>query len=351
MKDENTNETRQTARLFTTALTALICLITLLVYVDISYPNPDQARMSVHTMLEFTAHRPFVTRALLPLIAAPVAQLLPGVIVKIGMANPAIGGAMTALDPGYPAQALAVLIVMYACLLAWVAGLRSLMQTLQVNRLSSELGSLAAPLTLLAFGYSKTYDLATMAAFTWCLALLAQDDREDRYLIAFTLASIAKETAVLLIPLYWLTRRRADGLILQIELYIVSRSILFLATVNNPGATAEGHLSEFIAYLGHPHALPSTALALAILLVVFWRWQSKPLFLRQAFLVLAPPLLVLHLLVGFPFEVRVFLEVWPIVMLLMLHPRAYDQPTRSKPVGAGLPAGHVVADPGSGLGQ
>lgn len=347
---ENRDDRPQTTRLVPDpfpAAVVIFCLVALLTYVILAYPEHRDPRTALDRMVEFTAYRPFVTRALLPMIARPLAVILPDALVEFGAINPALGRAMTALSDDHPAHALAVLIVMFAFLLAWVAGLRRLMRALHINRLSLDLLTLAAPWTLLAFVlYPQIYDLATLAVFTWALAILAEGN-DDLYLVIFLLATIARETAILLIPLYWITRRQLPGVVMQLGLYGAIRSIILLYLVNNPGVTAEMHLVDFILRLSHPHAVPSTLLALSIGVAVLWRWPGKPLFLRHAFLVMIPALTVLHFLVGYPFEVRMFLEVWPVVMLLLLHPRAYE---RSEFSGSGLSAGHAAADPGSGVG-
>ena len=50
--------------------------------------------------------------------------------------------------------------------------------------------------------------------------------------------------------------------------------------------------------------------------LVLYDWKKKPVFLLSDFLVLGPGLLMLHFLIGYPYEVRVFAEAFPAGYLL-----------------------------------
>jgi hypothetical protein len=51
-------------------------------------------------------------------------------------------------------------------------------------------------------------------------------------------------------------------------------------------------------------------------------WKEKPLFLRMAVSLILPIQFVIHLLMGIPFEVRVFVEIAPVILVLASYPRA-----------------------------
>jgi len=67
---------------------------------------------------------------------------------------------------------------------------------------------------------------------------------------------------------------------------------------------------------------PIMLFLLMVLITLTWhrvarRWKEKPEFLRSALFVLLPLQMILYLMVGNAFEVRVFAEVYPVVWALM----------------------------------
>jgi hypothetical protein len=69
-----------------------------------------------------------------------------------------------------------------------------------------------------------------------------------------------------------------------------------------------------------PLSLVYWGAALTIIVVmVAYRWRHKPKFMRVALAIL-PIFLVLYVFWGYPLEIRVMLEVYPIVAILMLPP-------------------------------
>jgi hypothetical protein len=47
------------------------------------------------------------------------------------------------------------------------------------------------------------------------------------------------------------------------------------------------------------------------------RWREHPYFVRVAFVVLLPALLGVYLVVGWPYEIRVFAEAWTVVWMMV----------------------------------
>jgi hypothetical protein len=58
-------------------------------------------------------------------------------------------------------------------------------------------------------------------------------------------------------------------------------------------------------------------LLMGVTLVGLWRWHQKPIFLRDAFVVLAPALALMGVTVGWIDEIRAYYEVYPVVVLLV----------------------------------
>jgi len=63
--------------------------------------------------------------------------------------------------------------------------------------------------------------------------------------------------------------------------------------------------------------------------LVMYRWKEKPEFLRSAFVVLGPGVLILHFLIGYPYEVRVFAEAFPPAYLLAVFMQVVPKSVRA----------------------
>lgn len=101
--------------------------------------------------------------------------------------------------------------------------------------------------------------------------------------------------------------------------YLALRAIF----ADNPGAPAwvEPGLN-LLRFYNHP---ARTLLHLAGTEVVLWMvakdWTQKPALLRTAFIVMAPILTAFYLVLGQAFELRVFFEIYPVIVLLVVPAR------------------------------
>jgi hypothetical protein len=274
--------------------------------------NWDYPRTSLQGMLEGTAHRPFVTRALVPLVARIITELLP-----VGARE-------------------VVSALMFLSLLGFVWALRHLAHTfwppsarLDAALLLSLLGQ--APLM---FAYRMIYDFTTLFLFTLCLALMARE-RWAAFLAVYAVSCVNRETTVL-IPAVFLAvcydrlpvRRLAALAVAQAIIFLAIRGALTWQFRDNPGGNFE--FSLFFQLLIYAHMpLESAAhalLAAAALMLVVYGFRRKPRFLRRAFIVLAPALLALYLLFGNPWEIRAFYELYPVSFLLAWKPGWLEAP-------------------------
>jgi hypothetical protein len=162
-----------------------------------------------------------------------------------------------------------------------------------------------------------------MTVFLFCLAFyLLASRRFDLYYILFPFVVLHRETSVLLILLFALYARRHHthilGLVYQLFTFGVIR---FLLGMTFAGAEGSGNLYYLFLYdvMGVYLQTPAvwiTALLLALAgIVIAARWKDYDPFLRCA-LLLFPVQIILHLLVGNPFEVRVMAESFPIFWLM-----------------------------------
>src|SRR5262249_54344419 len=105
---------------------------------------------------------------------------------------------------------------------------------------------------------------------------------------------------------------------LQLVVYASIRLGIMLKFQNNPGEIIENHLFEHLQFIQARPFLVFAYLIYIVFMAIAVRkdWKKKPLFLREALLILTPTMLMLYLLGGYPFELRVFYEIYPIIFLL-----------------------------------
>jgi hypothetical protein len=174
--------------------------------------------------------------------------------------------------------------------------------------------------------YNCLYDPGTLFTFAWAVWLLAAR-RTGLFYVAFGLAALNKETAVLLVPVFlthaW-TRlstagRLTHGFVL-LALFCAIKFGLHWIYRDNPGAVVEFTLFNHNAsLLGRPGVLLYMAAVLGPLLVfALAGWREKPGLLRQGFLFVFLGQLGLAIFFGFLDELRVFYESLVFLSLLAL---------------------------------
>jgi hypothetical protein len=176
---------------------------------------------------------------------------------------------------------------------------------------------------------SKVYDVATPAFFALSLWALARR-RYWLFYLLFPLATLNRETTFLLSAFYVvyffngpISRRHwFYGCVYQGAVYILIRLVTMAAFTHLPGA-------PFI--LSWRHVLTVYAanypLTLAFALCLGWigyltlrGWKQKPLFLRTALSIIFPIQFILHIFMGWPYEIRVFAESLPLITVLAAYP-------------------------------
>lgn len=173
-------------------------------------------------------------------------------------------------------------------------------------------------------GNAKVYDIPSAFFFTLSLALLARD-KVTAYLLLFPIATLNKETTVLL-SLFWAitffnkTNRFqfiAQG-IYQVVVFVVIRWILTSLFADLPGSSFLWMPAENLAAIINSPvdaALLLAGFGIAIYMAVKG-WNDKPSFLRTAFLVIFPLQVIQHVTVGILWEIRVYAECFSIVFLV-----------------------------------
>jgi hypothetical protein len=287
-------------------------------------------------LLEGTAERPYVYRQLMPLLARSLSPVIPQALAEMLSSAPfPIRKTFEALsEGGYHRAAAVVLTLIFFSLVGFAYAQRYFLTTLGLTSSSEQLSlPLLAQVMILPFTifFGYIYDLPQVLLLTLCLAFLLER-RWPGYFIALALASLNKETTVLVIPVfiiyYWsrLPRRTFITLLLaQGGVYAVLRFVLLYLYRDNPGTpmliTLRMHYEQYVAY---PPSVLITLVFFAPLIYLMLRgWKHKHPFLRAGF-VMFVMLLGLFFLAGMPVEFRVFLDALPVIAALIYMPPIVD---------------------------
>ena len=262
----------------------------------------QEPRLSLTDLMAGTAHRPFVHRVFVPAVVRLAMMVAP-----------------------LPAEVYAAGLI-YLFFVGFVLSMERLARHFWPLPIIPQVVALAAlpalgPLTLT---HKHVYDIGTLFFFTLSLEEMAQR-RWGRFLLAFTLSCLNKETALLLTLIFgacfWTVLDRARFwrlTLLQLGIYLALRAVLIWVFRDNPGGEVEYRLGDQLASIINSPAATAAqwVFGLFVLRLISWRWAAKPAFLRRAAWAVTPPLLVLYGLFGYPFEIRVFYEAFPILFLL-----------------------------------
>lgn len=173
----------------------------------------------------------------------------------------------------------------------------------------------------------QIYDMATTMSFALCFALLAQKKYWLFYLV-FPVAVLNRETAFLLTIFFFVygifhipRHHLMFGSVYQVIAYVLIRLRIMSMFAHTPGSvfwlTWNHVLSEYGTQTLRTARLLSVVVILLIL--VFRKWSEKPEFLRIAFFAIFPMQIALHLMLGLPYEIRVFLESIPVLTCLITY--------------------------------
>jgi hypothetical protein len=220
---------------------------------------------------------------------------------------------------------------MLASLVGFAAAMRALCGSLYdaSDRTAAMAALMALAIVPVFFGpFSRQiYDFTTLWSFALGLLLMAQR-RWPAYFVLFAVATVNKETSVLLMlvfaahfirdrrmPLPDLIRR----LLIQAAIFIVIRGVIAFVFRNNAGGVVEINWANHNQQvLMHPSMMARRLpLLIAAAGVGMWGWRHKAPLLRDAFVVLAPVLLVMGVTVGQVDEIRAYYEIYPVVVLMV----------------------------------
>lgn len=281
----------------------LFVTVAIALWASVHFLGPDKLVMDeIITSANF--HRPWVYRALIPILARALSFVMP-------------------LD-----WAIVLLVTLSG--VGFYHALRKLASVFYpiTNRMELYLlGSVFAGLFLF-WGYFTIYDLATACLFTMGLYYIYQYDFH-RFIFVFVLACLNKETAILLVLLWFirLNGLKWRGFFHQLVysyapawFYLLISMQIRLYFHDNPGSTLWLEPLQNLQRFTADPARTALHLAATLLILgfVFRGWNHKPLFLRLAFVVFAPLLFAAYIVMGQAYEVRIFWELYPVLVLLVV---------------------------------
>lgn len=241
------------------------------------------ASLPLSYWLHYT-QKPFVFRALIPLLGdSPIGILVVTALFGIGLG----------------------LAMIYAYKRYWVQSLRN-----DISLIIS-----FSLVTLIITRYSNYYDFAS-AFFMLVMLLLWMEKKTLIFLLVFALASLNRETAILIVPVLFLFRR-SNALWVSILLFALIRFTLADVYADAGGQAmyvqVAKNISIHLKYWYVSIILLSFSLYLAV--IVF----RKALTIRpEIFLyitIITPSLFAIYIVFGYAFEIRVFAEVLPMLFM------------------------------------
>jgi hypothetical protein len=283
-----------------------------------------------------TAERPYTYRVLVPFLTKVIAPIIPNGIVRAFRDLPSpIRNTFEVLRQGsYDREAVVALTLMFLSLVGFAYAEKNFLKQLGARSEEQFLLPFFAQLLILPFSllFGYFYDLPQIFLVTITLNLMLQA-RWTAYLVMFALASLNKETTILLVVIFViydiqrLPRNKFLELLgMQTIIFGLVRGSLLYLYRNNAGTQAFFTVSDhYRQYAVQPALLLYTLLFFVVLGILIARsWNRQHPFLQAS---LALPLLILGLffISGMPMEFRVFLDSLPVLALLLVSPRTKAQ--------------------------
>ncbi|HEU4322754.1 MAG TPA: hypothetical protein VFS21_06355 [Roseiflexaceae bacterium] len=273
------------------------------------FPWRDMHSPQAEFFIQETTHRPFAYRVLLPVMTELARLFVP-------------------LDPMVYQGVL-----MFVFFVGFTVALRTLAQTFWApSRALDYLVLFSIPLAIpLSLDHQHTYDLPLACLFTWGIVWIAQK-KWVPFLFCYTIACFNKETTLFLTVIFavcWGQRYNSRQfwrlLAMQLSIYAIIRVSLMYIFRHNPGTLIGYNLPyHVVAFQLYPvKSLVYLANLVLVGALIGNRLRDKPLFLRKALFSTLPFMLIMYVFSGYPFEIRIFYEVYALLLLLCLPPRLF----------------------------
>ena len=292
-------------------------------------------------MINGEGHKPYVTRALVPLMTRVAMGLMPMFTEEDAPQEdaqeitepraslqmlPWLNRVFPKNHSAYPRAV--TLCIVYGFLLGYVVAMRKLSEQLfpdiEAMRWFMPLIGLGV-VPAFSWPFQYIYDFSTLALSTACFYCIYT--RNFRwYLLWFLLATLNKETSIFILfffALWFHAKLPAPQyrfwLCMQGLMYALTKAALMVAYSDNPGGFMESHMGAVLNKDLFLNANSFRILGMAgIFFLLSHGWQQKPAFAKTA-LWFIPVYAVLYILFGNPGEYRICFDMLPLFTLLAGH--------------------------------
>ncbi|MBI5471229.1 MAG: hypothetical protein HY961_02675 [Ignavibacteriae bacterium] len=296
------------------------------------------------------AHKPYVQRALIPILTRSVYSIIPentwSSLEENLLAYPKVGKELARLgwENEFLAEYMIALTFAFLALTAFPFVVRGLWDHLyetadSVKAMVPILTLLLLP-TLFSSGPHYIYDFPALLFFTLGFLLLLKR-RWTIYYPIFIIGCINKETIIILTLAYVIVCGKTEArgklalhLGLQMAAYLIIKTAISYAFRANPGSAMEFHVFGNIHILLLGYDWSSVLIVGITAALLFHDFHTKPELLRRS-LILVAVFGALVFFFGVIPELRAFYEVVPIVAFLGLHTIFFSylrQPYRIKQI-------------------
>jgi hypothetical protein len=321
------NKFREIIYYITTAAVAGGVLIMFVIFPGINDNTPSMFGDTIYG----TAHKPYVYRTLLPSAVRVLSSVVPN-NVRTSLSD--------RIETNIPLKKLFIklkwekelaveysiaMLLMFLSLWGFALAIRYFFQLLYGTSpwFSSSVSLLALIGLPPMFQYTSfVYDFPLLFLYTLGLIFLYKQDWKS-FLVLYLIACINKETTILLTLIFYIYYKgmlKAEFfrnlLAVQIVIFVIVKMALYLIYLDNPGGLVEFHLIDHNLRLLTGYELPLIVSIIGIVLLIFYKWEEKPDFLRKS-MVAFIPLVLLTFFLGYIDELRDYYEVYPTVVILI----------------------------------
>ncbi|MFC2103367.1 hypothetical protein ACFLSS_02945 [Bacteroidota bacterium] len=321
------NKLREIIYYITTAAVASGVLIMFVIFPGINDNTPSMFGDTIYGK----AHKPYVYRTLLPsavrLLSSAVPNSVRSSISDKIESNISLKKLFIKLkwEKELAVEYSFAMLLMFLSLWGFTLAIRYLFQLFyETSPWYSYSVSLLALIGLPPmFQYTSfVYDFPLLFLYTLGLIFLYKQDWKS-FLVLYFIACINKETTILLTLIFYIYYKGMlkselfrKLLAAQIAIFVVVKLVLYLIYTDNPGGLVEFHLIDHNLRLLTGYELPLIVSILGIILLIFYKWEEKPDFLRKS-MVAFIPLIVLTFFLGYLDELRDYYEVYPTVVIMI----------------------------------
>jgi hypothetical protein len=306
---------------------------------------------TLNTFIDGTMHRPYVYRTLFPTTVRIITSIIPEIaqqrITSWVEKHAKVRNLFILMEwDAKPACRIFVVVgMMYLMFVAFAHVLcKFAMFTCRIDNtfLNRLLISLAALGGLVPFFVKMAYiyDPPQILLFTLALYFLSIN-RIRNFLFVFALCCWNKETCLLLIPIFAITfRKKLPEIHYRLIVaalcayFVIIKGLLTYLFAGNPGSFAYNVFKINLLTIADCWSFAQLALVIFFSGLLFYKWNSKPRFLRTSFLWISIPLIILTLFMGLIDEWRDYLEAYPVAFCLAIDTlkRVFFQPRNNNGV-------------------